>query len=193
MQLGFKRALIAEPNQFYTFQFRTYVPTGSGEKGLGTNHASLEPAFLVFQRLSERLYFSGELRDWIPVHATNFAGNIIRYGAGLTYNMVLTQNFRVAPVVEFVGWSVLSGKELVPNPNFTATSDPLTAGLVKSAAGDTIVNGKFGLRIGLGNYNAPGGGSGLNDRHSLYVGYGQALTGEHWYRNTLRVEYNFWF
>ena len=109
MNLGFKHAFVANPNQFYTFQFRTYVPTGSGERGLGTNHPSLEPGLLVFQRLSERLYFSGEFLDWIPVHATNFAGNILNYGAGLTYNIVLTQHFRVAPVNEFVGWTTLGG------------------------------------------------------------------------------------
>jgi hypothetical protein len=196
INLGFKHAFIANPNQFYTFQFRTYVPTGSGELGLGTNHPSLEPALLVFQRLTDRLYFSGEFRDWIPVHGTNFAGNILRYGAGLAYNVVLTQNVRVAPVTEFVGWTVLNGKELVPNPNFTATSDPNdpnAGGIIKSAAGQTIVNGKFGIRIGLGKYDLAGGGSGLNDRQSFYVGYGRALTGEHWYRDMIRVEYNFWF
>ena len=92
INLGFKHAFVAEPDRFYTFQFRTYVPTGSGERGLGTNHASLEPAFLVFQRLSDRLYFSGELRDWIPVHGSDFAGNVLRYGAGLAYNVVLTDS-----------------------------------------------------------------------------------------------------
>jgi hypothetical protein len=197
INLGFKHAFVAEPDAFYTFQFRTYVPTGSGEKGLGTNHASLEPGLLVFQRLSERLYFSGEFRDWIPVHATNFAGNILRYGAGLAYNLVLTQNVRVAPVAEFVGWTVLSGQKLAPNPNFDAnqavnlaTNNPAQ---VLSAAGDSILNAKFGVRIGLGDYNAAGGGSGLNDRHSLYFGYGRALTGDHWYKDTLRLEYNLWF
>jgi hypothetical protein len=180
INLGFKHAFVANPNQFYTFQFRTYVPTGSGQKGLGTNHPSLEPGFLVFQRLSDRLYFSGELRDWIPVHGTNFAGNVLRYGTGLAYNVILTDHVRVAPVGEFVSWSVLSGKKFTPEG-------------IKSAAHDTIINGKFGLRIGLGNYNQPGGGSGLNDRHSLYFGYGRALTGDHWYRDDLRLEYNFWF
>ena len=57
----------------------------------------------------------------------------------------------------------------------------------------SIVNEKIGLRIGLGDYSQAGGGSALNDRHSFYVGYGRALTGDHWYRDTLRLEYNFWF
>ncbi|MBV8607041.1 MAG: hypothetical protein JO034_06230, partial [Singulisphaera sp.] len=45
----------------------------------------------------------------------------------------------------------------------------------------------------LGNYSQSGGGSALNDRHSLYVGYGHAITGDHWYKDMLRLEYNFWF
>jgi hypothetical protein len=197
MNLGFKHAFVAEPDRFYTFQFRTYVPTGSGSKGLGTDHATLEPGLLIFQRLSDRLYFSGQFRDWIPVNATDFAGNTLIYGAGLTYNIVLTQNFRVAPVAEFVGWTVLGGKQLEPNKQFNP-ANPVnfinnSPSNIVSATGDTIVNGKFGLRFGLGSYNQAGGGSALNDRHSLYVGYGHALTGDHWYRDILRVEYNFWF
>jgi hypothetical protein len=183
LNMGFKYAFVAEPDEYYTFQFRTYVPTGAADRGLGTGHPTLEPALLVFQRLTDRLYFSGEFRDWIPVAGSNFAGNILRYGMGLTYNIVLTPTFRVAPVNEVVGWTILGGKELVPN------SSPLGV----NVAGQTIVNEKIGLRIGLGDYNRAGGGSALNDRHSLYVGYGQAMTGDHWYKHDIRVEYNFWF
>src|SRR5205823_5370400 len=171
--------------EYYTFQFRTYAPTGAPNLGLGTGHVTLEPALLVFQRLTDRLYFSGEFRDWIPIQGTNYAGNILRYGAGLTYNIVLTEHLRIAPVNEVVGWTILGGKELIP--------DPQTISRVRSVAGQTIVNEKIGVRIGLGNYNQAGGGSGLNDRHSFYVGYGQALTGDHWYKQDIRAEYNFWF
>ena len=66
-------------------------------------------------------------------------------------------------------------------------------GVVESVGGQTIVNEKIGLRIGFGDYRQAGGGSGLNDRHSLYVGYGRAITGDHWYKDTFRLEYNFWF
>jgi len=182
MNLGFKYAFVADPNRYYTFQFRTYVPTGAASKGLGTGHPTFEPALLVFKRLTDRLYFDGEFRDWIPVDGSNFAGNILRYGVGLAYNMVLTEHFRVAPVDEVVGWTILGGKELVPT-----SSTPV------SVAGQTIVNNKIGIRFGYGNYNQAGCGSALNDRHSLYIGYGQALTGDHWYKQDIRVEYNFWF
>ena len=70
MNLGFKYAFIARPDAFYTFQFKTYVPTGAGDLGLGTNHPSLEPGLLAFQRLSERFYFLGEFRDWIPINGS---------------------------------------------------------------------------------------------------------------------------
>ena len=183
MNLGFKYAFIAQPDAFYTFQFKTYVPTGAGELGMGTNHPSLEPGLLAFQRLSERLYFVGEFRDWIPVHGTTsvalpnkqFAGNILNYGLGAFYNMVLTDNFRVAPISEFVGWTTLGGLET-------------TQAGAQSASGDTIVNMKVGVRFGLGDYNLPGGGSQLNDRLSFYAGYARALTGDFWYKDMLRLE-----
>lgn len=179
---GFKYAFVAEPDRYYTFQLRGYMPTGASDKGLGTGHSTLEPALLVFQRLSDRLYFNGEFRDWIPINGSNFAGNVLRYGAGLTYNIVLTDTFRVAPVNEIVGWTILGGKELVP-----------TSGVPVNVGGDTIVNEKIGIQFGLGDYSRAGGGSNLNDRHSLGISYGRAITGDHWYRDVLRVEYNFWF
>jgi hypothetical protein len=194
MILGFKYAFLADPDFFYTFQFKTYVPTGAGNLGLGTNHPSLEPGILAFQRVSERVYFLGEFRDWIPIRGTefvgppqngvvagkSFAGNILNYGLGVFYNAVLTDNFRVAPISEFVGWTCLGGLET-------------TEAGAKSATGDTIVNMKIGLRFGLGDYNLPGGGSQLNDRASLYVGYARALTGDVWYQNMFRLELNWYY
>ena len=50
------------------------------------------------------------------------------------YNVVLTDNFRVAPISEFVGWTALGGLKPVP-------SRPAP----ESASGDTIVNMKVGV------------------------------------------------
>ena len=182
---GFKYAFVAEPDRYYTFQLRTYAPTGASDKGLGTGHVSLEPGLLIFQRLTDRLYFNGEIRDWIPVAGSNFAGNVIRYGAGLTYNLVLTDHFRVAPMNEVVGWSILGGKEL--DTPVGGSQVPVNVG------GQTIVNEKIGIQFGLGDYTKNGGGSNLNDHHTLGVSYGHAITGDHWYKDIVRVEYNCWF
>ena len=43
INFGFKAALWMDQDSYVTFQFRTYAPTGSGLKGLGTEHVSLEP------------------------------------------------------------------------------------------------------------------------------------------------------
>jgi hypothetical protein len=144
MNAGFKYALVACPDQYVTFQFRTYIPTGDADRGLGTNHVSLEPAFLMHQQLGERAALDTELRDWIPISGTDFAGNIIRYGAGLSYLLMDSPSYRVIPVAEFVGWTVLDGKQTAvagDNPDVFA---------IQTAAGDTILNVKLGVRLGLG-------------------------------------------
>jgi hypothetical protein len=169
LHAGFKYAFLSREDLVATFQLRTYVPTGDGRRGLGTAHTSLEPALLVYWRLDERLGFEGELRDWVPIGGTAFAGNVLRYGAGLHYNWLQTEKLQVVPVVELVGWTVLGGRESVPGSDGAVQ--------VKDAAGDTIVNAKFGLR-----FKTDGWGD-------LYTGYGRALTGDRWYANTFRIEW----
>jgi hypothetical protein len=179
MNFGFKAALISCPEQVLTFQFRTYVPTGDSDRGLGNNHVSLEPALLYWQELSDRLYLEAELRDWIPVGGSDFAGNVIRYGVGVSYFLMgepqlpgsqsNAGQLGVAPTLEFVGWTVLSGKEFAPDIG------------TKDAAGDTIVNAKMGIRLNFGANN------------SMAVSYGRALTGAVWYKDILRVEYRLAF
>jgi hypothetical protein len=166
---GFKLALLSDDQTAATFQLRGFAPSGDSDRGLGTNHATLEPAFLGLYRFSDALTMEGEMRLWVPVGGTFFAGNIVRYGLGVSYRQPLREWLSVAPVAELVGWTVLDGKEAaVISPSFISVQD---------AAGDTIVNAKVGLRTGLG------------DRGSMYVGYGRALTGEVWYKDTVRVEF----
>jgi hypothetical protein len=186
MNAGFKFAFIASEGNYLTFQFRTYIPTGDSTRGLGTDHVSLEPALLWHQKLSCKLFLDAELRDWIPIDSTDFAGNVTRYGVGLTYSVLDTGRFRVMPVAEFVGWTVLSGKELA-----VANTLPPPGGItaVQNADGDTIVNAKVGVRFGFGSSEAQG----YLSHSDLYVGYGRALTGDVWYKDILRVEYRLLF
>jgi hypothetical protein len=169
MNAGFKYAFWQSDCRTATFQLRTYIPTGAASQGLGTRHVSLEPALLVFLPLGERLTFEGELRYWIPIGGTDFAGDVIRYGVGLSYTVVQSCTWRVAPVAEFVGWTVLGGKESAP------------PGLEQDAAGDTIVNVKLGVRARF------------QDVGDVYAGYGRVLTGDRWYENILRLEFRLLF
>jgi hypothetical protein len=178
MNVGGKFAFISSEDTVITFQGRVYIPTGDGREGLGTEHTSLEPALLLYQRLGDRLGFQAELRDWIPIGGSDFEGNVLRYGIAVTYLALNGQSFRVMPVGELVGWTVLGGQE----------EDNLT-GLVKSASGDTIVNAKLGVRVGFGDLQERG----LLSQSDLYVGYGRALTGAVWYKDIIRVEYRMRF
>jgi hypothetical protein len=173
MNAGFKWAFVDLPAWTATFQLRTYIPTGDAARGLGTNHVSLEPALLVNRCVSDKFRLEGELRNWAPIGGTDFAGDIIRYGLGASYGRRNPDGFWATPVLEFVGWTVLGGKESV------AQSPTLFA--VQSAAGNTIVNMKVGLRFGFGT------------RTDFYAGYGRALTGATWYTDTFRVEFRLLF
>ncbi len=177
VNFGFKYALLFSPEQILTFQLRATAPSGDTFQGLGTGNWWLEPALLLQRQLSEKVTLVGELRDSIPVAPIDdFAGNVLRYGIGFSYLAYCGQRVRVIPIIETVGWTVLSGKEFSPD----------LPTLVKSASGDTIVNAKFGLRFNFGDTSC--GGSFLS--HSdFYVGYGRALTGDVWYKDIVRVEY----
>ncbi len=172
VNLGCKWAFWAVPNWTTTLQLRALVPTAA-ERSLGTKHFSFEPALLLNYRPVDLLTLEGELRYWVPVGGTKYAGDFVRYGLGLVYGDRQPEDFWLTPVVECVGWTVLHGEALVAQ---SATSFGL-----ENSAGDTIVNVMFGLRCGFGT------------RMDLYGGYGRALTGPTWYKDIWRLEYRFFF
>ena len=181
MNFGFKCALLYTPDAVLTFQLRCYTPTGNASEGLGTLNWNVEPALLGYYRFSDRLFFEGELRDYDTITRNENdpnAGNVIRYGVGMSYLWYNGPNFRILPVGELVGWTVISGMETIDFPQSRI-----------SAAGDTIINAKVGVRIGLGELSEPGAVS----KTDLYIGYGRALTNDLWYKNMLRVELRYRF
>jgi hypothetical protein len=181
IQAGFKYALVATDSTYVTFQLTGYIPTGSGLKGLGTEHWSIEPGLLFTSMLTDRLTGYAEVKDWIACGGEpNFAGNILRYGVGASYLCYDSGCVRVAPVVELVAWTVLDGSET----RFEG------AGSVVDAHGTTIVNAKYGVRIGFGEVGNQPGNLGGSD---VYVGFGHALTGNRWYQDVFRVEYRIRF
>lgn len=164
INFGFKAAVIAQCNTFLTIQVKTYVPSGAASQGLGTHHVSVEPGILFYQGIGERARIEGEVRDWAPFVGTDFSGNVLRYGLGASYDVWKNCKWRLAPVVECVGWSVMNGKE----------SDGNT-GTIQSSGGETIVNVKGGLRLST-------------DHVSISASYGRALTGDFWYKDIGRLE-----
>ena len=93
VNVGFKRALIYGDDCVASFQLKVYIPAGDADRGLGNNHATIEPGLLLFKRLSDCLTLESELRYWVPVDGTEgFEGEVLRYGVGLGYNWFKTCN-----------------------------------------------------------------------------------------------------
>jgi len=173
IRAGVKFSLADTSSAAVTAKFQVYLPSGDPRKGLGTDHASFEPALLFHNSLSEIVEVESHVGVWLPIGGAapvptaadgDFAGRVFHYGIGPSFTVYDNAGVRFAPVVELVGWRVLSGNESV--------------GL--NASGTNIVNLKVGGRL---TYNAG----------SIYVGYGHALTDKSWYENILRVEYRYTF
>jgi hypothetical protein len=180
---GLKFAAVASEGTYLTFQFKSYFPSGDGSKGLGTNHYSIEPSLLLYQKLSSRFTLEGQVGDWHPIGGSagvpitgseGFAGDVFFYGIGPSYKLYRGNHIGVAPVVEVFGWHVLGGFQTQP---VTGTS----FGAATEVSGMNIVNLKVGLRIGVGF------------RNSFYVGFGQAVTHNDWYKHLVRIEYRYSF
>lgn len=167
MNAGIKSRLLAREKWELTTIFRTYIPTGSARKGLGTGHVSLEPGLLGNYRLNCKTYLHGEFKFWFPIGGSaDFAGNILRYGTGVSH--VLWEScdkpIAIIPTLEFVGWTVLDGRQTNPG------------GIVSSIDGMWIVNIQPGIRTALGKHFDIGLSGAWN------------LTNDHWYNGLGRLD-----
>jgi hypothetical protein len=175
VQAGVKFAALMTDQTHVTLQLKADFPTGNGIKGFGTNHYSIEPIVLLYQKLSDRAVLEGEAGDSHPIGGTYFtlppappekwSADVAMYGLGPSYQLIDRDRYSFAPVLEFVAWHVFGGLQTGAN------------NVVQSAAGINVFNAKLGGRVSFAN------GS------SIYAGYGRAITSDIWYRNLFRVEY----
>ena len=179
MTAGFKYAFVAEEDEYLTFQFKTYIPTGDSRQGLGTNHVSIEPAILYYRRLSENWLLQSQFSEFCPIGVDSYASNVLSYGGGLGYILYESDSMSVVPMLELVGWTFLGGQK------FDASSGGVDP---ESAHGDTIVNIKPGVRVGLGD-----SGPAMLQSQSIYAGFGIPITSEEFYQELFRVEYRILF
>ena len=172
---GFKFAAVASESTYVTFQFKSYFPSGDAREGLGTNHYSVEPSLLLYHSFSDSFSLEGQVGDWHPIGGSagvptsasqGFAGDVFFYGIGPSYKLYRRDRIQIAPVIELFGWHVLSGFQ---------------TGAPADSSGINIVNLKSGVRTYIGVHN------------SFYVGFGQALTHDDWYKHLVRLEYRYSF
>lgn len=178
-EAGFKFALLASPERYLTFETGAFMPTGDSFRGLGTNHFSVQPMLLFNQKLAGRVTIAGQFGDWHPINGSagiptktspnGFPGDVLIYGLGGSYDFLSGSENHIAPVVEFVGWTVTGGFATNNVGNPTAQS------------GVNIINGKVGARFSFHTHN------------SIYVGFGHVLSHARWYEEMMRLEYRFTF
>lgn len=183
IRAGFKLAMYASDDSYVTFQFRAFAPTGDASQGLGTDHPTIEPSVLYYQKLGSRAALESEFSFWHPISGSagvastsnsnpdSFAGNVLFYGVGPSYELYNKGRTRFAPVVELAGWHVLGGFQTV----WVAANR-----IGDEVAGTNIVNLKMGGRLSVG-------------RSSIYAGYGRGLTNDVWYKDLFRAEYRYSF
>ena len=172
IQVGAKFSPISSETHILTFQFGSHLATGDSRKGLGTHHATVEPMLLYYQDVAGRASIEAQFGDTHPLgtstgitNGTGFAGDVLNYGAGGSYQFVQGSKARVAGVLEMVGWHILGGN---------VTGGPDTDGV-------NIVNLKIGPRVSYGAHQ------------SFYFGFGIALTHSEWYHEIFRTEYRYAF
>ena len=167
MAYGLKIVTWSGDSAIATILLRVYQPSASNA-ALGTGHWSIEPGLLAAYRFNENLLIEGEARYWVPINGSDFAGDILRYGLGVSWGQRRSSGLWYMPVLEGIGWTVLSGKTMV------ATSP--TTFSIHDAGGQTTVNAYLGLRWGYGA------------NLDFYAGYGHSFTGHFWQRDLFRFE-----
>lgn len=171
LRFGAKASLLDDGTRAVTALLRVAVPTGDPGKGLGNNHASIEPALLFHGSLSERVGLEAQIGYWKPLGGSagvnsddNFSGDVLSWGIGPSFDLYSTDRVRLAPIVELVGWRVLGGFQTCIDCD-------------ADASGTNIVNMKVGARAVV------------QGRHSFYGGFGWNLTDAAWYSRLFRLEY----
>lgn len=171
------KTLMLDGDKFQLMQvLRTQLATGASKTGRGNGHVSMEPGLVTCYRLSDDMLIHSELKLWFPMGATSdVAGEILRCGMGAAKVLYDSDRVAVIPTIEFVAWSLLSGKQYQDGTKTSATSAQV------ELDGKTILNVFPGLRI----VSDTGGDFGLFE---VGLNAGLATTSVKWYQSMMRLD-----
>jgi hypothetical protein len=104
--------------------FRTHIPSGDANRGLGTGHASIEPGFAMRYKYSDYTYFHGDLKYWVPLGGDQeFEGEVLNYGFAISHVWRETDCFAVMPTIELKGYAFLDGLQTESIPTIPQVVD----------------------------------------------------------------------
>jgi hypothetical protein len=116
MSLGTKSVLVDSELVLLSFQFTTYLPTGTPGSGLGVGHVSLEPALLSSIKLHTHTWLQSQLAYWSPIGGTpGRAGGVLQYSNSLNHTLFCPMaDMSVIGTFETMGMSFLGGSTTPP-------------------------------------------------------------------------------
>jgi hypothetical protein len=147
-------------------QMRTYIPTGVGLKGEGTEHTTIEPSLLLAIQLMKDCYLENQVAEWIPIGGTEYASGVLHFHH--SFNKViwkLNPDVQLIWTAEVNGWAFQGGEY----------TDPLTL-LPVSSSGGRYASVGSGLRLSY------------CDKIDFGFGAAQAVTNPHWADQLYRLE-----
>jgi hypothetical protein len=128
IRFGAKLGLMSSERTQATILFQVTTPTGDAAKALGTNHASIEPAFLLAQSVNDKVNVEAQFGFVIPAGGSaglpasspdKFFGSVLYYGVGPSFD-VYSYALRVAPIVELMAGRVGGSHDLRRRGRFSA-------------------------------------------------------------------------
>lgn len=168
-------------NDYDRFQvssvFKTHISLGSPLTGRGLVNGSiaLQPGMLANYEVSPRTFFHGEATYWIPLGGSDFSGNFVQCGVGISHVLHSSllaacpaDSFAIIPTFEVVGTRFTTGLQTMPD------------GTTQEASNSLIINLEPGVRMVVGNHMEIGGSFARN------------ITNTHLFKNLGRVEFR-WF
>ncbi|HEX4150145.1 MAG TPA: transporter, partial [Pirellulales bacterium] len=170
MNVATKLVLLNGRKWQLTQLFRTYIPTGAFDRGLGTGHVSLQPGILGRYQWTPETYFHANLEFWVPIGGDMpYDGTIVSYAFGISHVWYDSDSFAVLPTFELLGSSAMSGSQTSP------------LGLTQSVDTLTVLNLMPGIRFVRDTCSDCG-------LFEAGIAFGYAVTNNCWYRSLLRLE-----
>jgi hypothetical protein len=118
MLIGTKSLLLDCELLQFTFQFKTFIPTGNFTQGIGTGHTSLEPSLLFALKLMPSTFLQGQVAYLFPIGGDlDYQGSVVHYH--LSLNQMLWhcgKDIELVGTLEANGYNFLNGDYTIPTP-----------------------------------------------------------------------------
>lgn len=199
MMVGTKSLLFDRELLQIAFEFKTFLPVGNFNSGLGTGHVSLEPTILACLKLKEKTYLQGQISEWIPLGATTppigTAGSLMHLHLSLNHVLhEINPDMPIIGTLEYTGYYFQAGGNQnlsVPAGTFTQGSPNYNPNYFNPVNGNPSPAFSYSSGISY-QYLGPGLRLFVGNNYDIGIGSQIALSGSNRFADALmRVECRF--